>query len=141
MPLTAGVASTFSKYGYTTASESEDATWTTSPLEENNSLLTKLLGEAFIRQASHAKEIKGLAAARGKLAQDSKIQKQRIEDLNLQVARLQKEQKDAVKKATAQLKKELDEVRGKLKAVEEENKKLNEARAAAVRAEDGLAEE
>lgn len=54
---------------------------------------------------------------------------------------MQKEQKDAVKKATAQLKKELDEVRGKLKAVEEENKKLDEARAAAVRAEDGLAEE
>ena len=62
-PIIGGVTTTFSKYGYSPASESEVLTWTTSPLEENNSLLTKLLGEAFICQALHAREVKGLAAA------------------------------------------------------------------------------
>ena len=81
-------------------------------MEENNAMLTKLLGEAFIRQASHAREIKGLAYAKGKLTQDNKIQKEKINDLNLQVARLLKEQKDAVEKSTTKMKKDLDEARG-----------------------------
>lgn len=127
LSLGGGVASTISKYGYTTAREPEVLTWTTSPLLENNSMLTKLFGEAFICQASHAWEIKGLAYAKGKLAQDNKIQKQRIKDLNLQVASLYKEQKDAVDKATTQMRKDLDDAKGKLKRADEENKRQDEA--------------
>lgn len=140
-PIIGGVATTFSKYGYGTASESEVLTWTTSPLEENNSILTKLLGEAFIRQASHARELKGLAATKGKLAQDNKILKQRVEDQSLKITQLKDAQKDAVEKATSKLKNDLDNVKKELKAAEEENRKLDEARAAAVRNGESLAEE
>lgn len=85
--------------------------------------------------------MKGLAAAKGKLAQDNKILKQKVDDQSLRITQLKDAQKDAVDKASSKLKKDLDEVRGKLKTAEEENKKLDEARAAAVRNGESLAEE
>ena len=39
---TGGVATTFAKYGITNASEPEVLTWTTAPLDENQSILTKI---------------------------------------------------------------------------------------------------
>ena len=72
---TGGVASAFVKYGLATASEPEVLTWTTSPLDENQSILTKILGEAWLRQASHAREIKGLIAAKDKAEKDAKALK------------------------------------------------------------------
>ncbi|KAK1384678.1 hypothetical protein POM88_022413 [Heracleum sosnowskyi] len=64
-----------SKLGMQNATEAEVPEWCNSEMAANNAAISKCLTEAWVRQASHAKEIKCFAADNARLTKENRILK------------------------------------------------------------------
>lgn len=70
----------FAKYGHLNVSEVECTSWIGAGLEENADSVTKCLSEAFIRQASHIKELKNTLFTNARLDKEVKFLKFKLEE-------------------------------------------------------------
>lgn len=122
----------FAKYGHAHASEAEVHDWSSASVDANHAGLTNCLGEAFIKQASHARDIKGLASTNTKLYKENQALKYKVDIAEDDKKNLCDKHKDNVKLETAWLRKELREANAKVASLEkaqEEVKLLAEAEA------------
>ncbi|KAK1379242.1 hypothetical protein POM88_025986 [Heracleum sosnowskyi] len=93
-----------SKLGMQNAIEAEVAEWCNSEMAENNAAISKCLTEAWVRQASHANEIKFFATDNARLTKENKILKVHAST-----------HEEDLKKVEDRHKKELEKLQGDLK--------------------------
>lgn len=96
--ITRGVATTFAWHEIMNASKPVVLSWATVLFEKNNSIFTKILGEAWLRQASHSHEIKGLGAAKAKLDKDNRDLKLKHLAHTNELTQLRKYHKEAMRR-------------------------------------------
>lgn len=94
-------------------SEAEAHVWSSASLDANNTALTKIMCEAFVRQASHAKEIKGLASLNAKLLKENQVLKFKVNSVEEEKRELCETYKEIVKLELGGLRKELCEEKTK----------------------------
>ena len=101
----------FAKMGHQNASEADVHSWCNASLEDTVDATTHRLAEAFLRQASHAKEIKNLS-------RDNKILKFKLTQADNDQKKMAESHKLAMKQEIEQLRKELREAKNKVSNLE-----------------------